>query len=146
MTIRRTSAVLVAAGSIALCACAAQPRTQRANTAIDPDRYAVACEGAFDQAPRLQSGKVPVYPVSMLNPELIEDRKIRRLPMQWPVESTFTVTPAGLATDVRSTPTVPASFGQHMTIAVRSWRFAPAQAAGTAVPARCRAGFTFLLG
>lgn len=132
--------------STALAACVSQPRTYRANAPIDPVRYGVECDGDFDEAPRLVSGKVPVYPVSMLNPELVEDRKIRHLPMEWPVIAEFTVLPDGSTADIRSTRTTPASFGQHMTIAVRSWRFSPAKTSGVATPARCSAGFNFILG
>lgn len=125
--------------------CVSQPVSFRANTTIDPSRYPVECEGDFDEAPQLASGKVPVYPVSMLDPTVVEDRKTRHLPMEWLVESTFTVSPDGSTQEVASTATTPASFGQHMTIAVRTWRFVPAKASGAAVPAQCTAAFKFTL-
>jgi len=142
----RTNATHVAVLAIALAGCASRPDTFRANTTIDPARYAVTCEGEYEAPPRLASGKAPVYPVGMLNPALIEDRKVRHLPMRWPVNATFTVDAGGHTTDIESTPTTPAAFGQHMTLAVRSWRFTPAQAGDEAVPAKCTAGFTFVLG
>ncbi|WP_457096194.1 hypothetical protein [Lysobacter sp. P5_B9] len=132
--------------SVSMAGCVSQPTTFRANTSIDPARYRVACEGEYQEPPQLASGKAPVYPISMLNPALIEDRKVRHLPMAWPVNATFTVDAGGHTTDIESTPTTPATFGQHMTLAVRSWRFTPAQAGDEAVPARCTAGFTFVLG
>jgi hypothetical protein len=132
--------------SLAVAGCMSQPTNFRANTSIDPVRYGVACEGEYEQPPQLASGKVPIYPISMLNPALIEDRKVRHLPMEWPVTSTFTVGADGSTAAIQSTVTTPVSFGQHMTVAVRSWRFTPARAAGQAVPAKCTAGFRFILG
>jgi hypothetical protein len=132
--------------SLAMVGCVSQPATFRANTSIDPARYRVACEGEYEQPPQLASGKAPLYPISMLNPALIEDRKVRHLPMQWPVTATFTVDAGGATADIESTPTMPTAFGQHMTVAVRSWRFTPARSGDQAVPARCTAGFTFVLG
>ncbi|GAB3372470.1 hypothetical protein GCM10027431_22760 [Lysobacter rhizosphaerae] len=132
--------------SVSMAGCVSQPTTFRANTSINPARYRVVCEGEYEEPPQLASGKAPVYPISMLNPALIEDRKVRHLPMEWPVTSTFTVGADGSTDAIQSTVTTPVSFGEHMTLAVRSWRFTPARAGDEAVPAKCKAGFTFTLG
>ncbi len=73
----------------------------------------------------------------MLDPDAIEDRQIRHLPMEWWVSTAFTAGTDGRAADVRATPTSPQSFSNHMVVAVKSWRFAPATREGNAVASRC---------
>lgn len=129
---------------VMLVACA-RPDHYRPNQPLDADRFSVACEGDFDQGPTLAAGKSPVYPIRMLNPDVIEDRKIRHLPMEWWVTTSFTVGVDGRTSDVRSTATSPQSFSDHMTIAVRSWRFVPASKSGAAIPSLCSSRFGFSL-
>lgn len=134
----------VALAALLVAACA-HPDHYRPNRPLDAERFSVSCEGDFEQGPTLAAGKSPVYPVRMLNPDVIEDRKIRHLPMEWWVTTSFTVGADGATSEVRSTPTSPQSFGDHMTIAVRSWRFEPASKQGVAVSSRCSSRFGFSL-
>lgn len=129
-----------------LAGCASPGSDYRPNRSLNDGRqFDVSCEGSFDEAPRLESGKTPVFPVSMLNPYVIEDRKVRRLPMEWPVHTTFDVDAHGRTANVQSSPTAPPSFSAHMTVAVRAWRFTPAMSGGAAVPSHCEVDFTYQL-
>lgn len=103
-----------------------------------PAGHDVTCEGDFDTAPRLLSGKAPVFPASTLsNLEFIEDRKIRRLPLDWTVNSRFDVLDGGTTANVRSNRTEPAFFATHTNAAISAWRFQPATRGGVPVPAAC---------
>lgn len=129
-----------------LAGCATQPdNTYHMRHTLDPERLGIECEGDFDQAPRLRSGKAPVFPVTMLNPTLVEDRKTRHLPMRWDIESTFVVDASGTPRQVTSTQTDPPSFGRHATIAISQWRFTPATREAAPVDARCAFAFHFAL-
>lgn len=137
----------LAAGLALLAGCTfGENRYLRPNESIVDDGVAPECSGDFDTAPVLVAAKAPVYPIRMLNPTLIEDRKTRRLPMAWQVDSSFEVGPDGVPVKVRSTTTDPASFGQHTSIAIRAWRFTPATRDGTPVAAACTFTMTFELG
>ena len=118
----------------------------RPNESIVDDGVTPECTGDFDRAPVLVAAKAPVFPVSMLNPTLIEDRKTRRLPMSWQVDARFDVGTDGVPLDVRASATDPASFGHHTAIAIRAWRFAPATRDGVPVTASCAFAMTFDLG
>ncbi len=144
---KETTLVLALALALAgVAGCTSSVNEYRPNRPLNDGRqFDVGCDGAFDQAPQLQSGKTPVFPISMLNPDVIEDRKIRRLPMEWEVRSKFDVDESGRTGNVVSSPTTPPSFSAHMTAAVRAWRFTPAMSGGAAVPSRCEASFTYLL-
>lgn len=131
--------------SSALLAACAHPDHYRPNQPLDAERFSVSCEGDFEQEPTLATGKSPVFPVRMLNPDVIEDRKIRHLPMEWWVTTNFAVSAEGRTSEIHSTPTSPQSFSDHMTIAVQSWRFVPAKKDGVAVPSRCSSRFGFSL-
>lgn len=135
---------LIVLATLATAGCVKpEGHTYRPNRDLDNSRFTLQCDGDFDQAPELLTGKSPVFPARMLNPDVIEDRKIRHLPMEWPAETTFEVTTDGRTLDVRSSPTEPPSFASHMTIAVREWRFSPATQQGTAVASRCSTVFRF---
>ena len=118
----------------------------RPDESIVDDGVAPECSGDYDTAPVLVAARAPVFPVSMLNPTLVEDRKTRHLPMSWQVDSRFEVGPDGVPAEVRSSATDPASFGHHTTIAIRAWRFAPATRAGVPVAASCTFAMSFDLG
>lgn len=77
-----TTWIAVVTLALGLTACTTAPNSYRANSSLDPADYTVECAGDFDQPPRLLAGKVPVFPANMLNPTLIDDRKVRRLPMK----------------------------------------------------------------
>jgi TonB family protein len=138
--------IVSGAALVLLAGCAASGHSYRPNRDLDTERFDVACTGDFDQAPRLVAGKSPVFPIRMLNPDVVEDRKIRHLPMEWPVTTSFGVDAEGRTTDVRSTASDPPSFGNHMTVAVKQWRFQPATRDGAAMPSRCSVLFRFTLG
>jgi hypothetical protein len=110
-----------------------------------PAGYAIDCEGTFDTAPRLVSGKSPVFPASVYNPDFIEDRKIRHLPLHWQVDTRFEVLPDGRTARIRSGATQPAFFATHTNAAIQAWRFSPALRDGTAVAASCTHVLTFRL-
>lgn len=134
---------LLAAG---LAGCATPENVYRPNRTLAADRgFDIACDGDYDKAPKLASGKSPVFPIRMLSPDVVEDRKVRRLPMEWPVTTQFDVDAEGRTANVRSTATSPQSFSDHMTVAVRGWRFDAAQAAGNAVTSQCKVTFTYRL-
>ncbi|KAB8181314.1 energy transducer TonB [Marilutibacter maris] len=118
----------------------------RPNESIVDDGVTPECVGDYDRAPVLVAAKAPVFPVSMLNPTLIEDRKTRHLPMSWQVDARFDVGTDGVPLNVRASATDPASFGHHTAIAIRAWRFKPALRAGVAVTAACTFTMTFELG
>lgn len=123
-----------------LAACAPSENTYRPNRPMNAGRqFDVACEAG--QSPRMVSGKSPVFPVGMLNPYVIDDRRTRHLPMKWEVTTTFDIDAAGKTRNVVSTPTTPQSFSDHMTIAVRAWRFTPGEDAAH----RCEVVFTYFL-
>jgi len=117
----------------------------RPNQTLDARRFNITCEGEFEQEPALSAGRTPVFPVGMLNPTLIEDRKTRHLPMTWPVTTTFTVGADGRTSEIKASPTTPASFGNHMVVAVQSWRCVPASRGGVAMPSRCSSDFVYRL-
>ncbi|MCF7223551.1 energy transducer TonB [Marilutibacter chinensis] len=118
----------------------------RPGESIVDDGVVPACTGDYDTAPALVAAKAPVFPVSMLNPTLIEDRKTRRLPMSWQVDSSFDVGADGVPANIRTSATDPTSFGHHTTIAIRAWRFAPATRGGLPVTAACTFSMSFDLG
>jgi hypothetical protein len=136
--------ISLAVAAILAVACAS-PNHVRPNRELDSEDFDLRCEGDFDQAPVLLAGKSPVFPIGMLNPDVIEDRKIRHLPMEWSVTTTFTVGADGRAAEVRATPTSPPSFSNHMVVAIKSWRFAPATRDGNAVASRCKTLFGYHL-
>lgn len=139
-----TRLLLIACVLAGMAACA-QPGHYRPNHPLDAERFGLRCDGDFDQAPGLLAGKSPVFPVGMLNPEVIEDRKIRHLPLEWWVDTTFSVDADGRASDVHATPTSPQTFSDHMVVAVKSWRFTPASKDGVAVASRCSTRFGYTL-
>lgn len=132
-------------GAIVLATLAGCPSTgaYRPNQQLDSNRFNLSCEGDFDQPPVLSSGKTPVFPIGMLNPDVIEDRKIRHLPMKWPVTSAFIVGVDGRTSGIQATATSPPSFSNHMVVAVRTWRFMPAARNGTPVESRCKSNFVY---
>lgn len=142
MRIRQALAAAVLAVPLVGCPGTGAYRPDRA---LDGDRFDVSCEGDFDSAPRLAAGRTPVFPIRMLNPETIADRKIRHLPMEWAVTTTFNVGVDGKTSAIASTPTSPQSFSDHMAVAVRSWRFVPASRDEVPVASRCTSLFTYRL-
>jgi hypothetical protein len=140
----RNEWVAIAGLAILVAACA-DPGHMRANRPLGTEDIDLQCEGDFDSAPVLVSGKSPVFPVGMLNPHVIEDRKIRHLPMEWSVTTTFVIEADGRTADVRTTPTSPQSFSEHMAIAVKSWRFTPATRDGGPVAVHCSNLFGYSL-
>ena len=109
-----------------------------------PEGFEIACEGDFDTAPKLMAGKAPVFPASTLaNPDFVEDRKIRRLPLSWRVTTRFDVLAEGTTAHVRSDATEPKFFATHTNAAIAAWRFAPARRADVAVDAQCVNVFNF---
>lgn len=142
MRMKEQLAAVVLALSLAGCPGTGAYRPDRA---LDQDRFDLACEGDFDQAPVLAAGKTPVFPIRMLNPETIADRKIRHLPMEWAVTTTFNVGIDGKTSAIASTPTSPQSFSDHMVVAVQSWRFVPASRNGLPIASRCSSRFVYRL-
>jgi hypothetical protein len=124
--------------------CGAHSGDMRPDAAL-PAAYDVDCSGDFDRAPSLRSGKTPVFPVSMLNPNYIDERRIMRLPLSWEVATRFTVTVDGKATEVRSDATDPPFLATHTNAAIAAWRFEPARKHGVVVPARCEHRMVFKL-
>lgn len=117
--------------------CAADPARVRADTALPPG-HGVSCEGDFDVPPRFVSGKSPLFPASTLqNPDFIEDRKIRHLPLHWQVTTRFDVRADGSTSNVRSTRTDPPFFATHTNAAIARWRFEPATRDGAPASAAC---------
>jgi len=112
---------------------------------LDGERLGIERVGDFDQDPQLQFGKAPVFPITMLNPTLIDDRKTRHLPMHWDIESKFLVDVSGTRRQITSTETDPPSFGRHASIAKSQWRFKPASRDGGPVDASCTFAFSFAL-
>jgi hypothetical protein len=141
--VNKPTAIACAVAMLALAGC---PRTGalRPNRALAADVQGV-CEGDFDQAPRLSSGKSPYFPISMLSASVVEDRKTRHLPLTWSVTTTFTVAADGRTAAIRATPTQPQSFSDHVVVAVRSWRFQPARKDGVALASQCTNEFGFVL-
>lgn len=140
----RSGWVAVAVLAILVAACAS-PGHLRPNRSLGVEDLDLECEGNFDAAPVLVSGKTPVFPIGMLNPDVIENRKIRHLPMEWSVTTTFLIGADGRTGDVRTTPTSPPSFSEHTTIAVKSWRFTPATKDGGPVAVHCSNRFGYSL-
>lgn len=139
---RRASAWLAAA-ALAGCASAATGDRVRPDTDL-PAGHEVACDGGFDAAPRLVSGKWPVFPASTLaNPDFVDDRKIRHLPLHWEVTARFDVLEDGATANVRSNRTDPAFFATHTNAAIARWRFRPATRGGEPLPAACTYVLTF---
>jgi uncharacterized lipoprotein YmbA len=140
-------AKLTIVAALLLSGCASDANTYRPNRPLNDHRqFAVACDSAHDQAPKMVYGKSPVFPVGMLNPYVIDERKTRHLPMEWEVTTTFDVAADGRTRNVHSTATDPQSFSDHMTVAVRAWRFTPAMAGDVAVESRCEVNFRYALG
>ncbi|HEY1140925.1 MAG TPA: energy transducer TonB [Lysobacter sp.] len=133
------------AGLAILVAACTSPGHMRANRPLDTKDLDVQCQGDFDSAPVLVSGRSPVFPIGMLNPDVVENRKIRHLPMEWSVTTTFVVEADGRTADVRATPTSPQSFSDHTAIAVKSWRFTPATKGGGPVAVHCSNLFGYSL-
>jgi hypothetical protein len=129
---------------LAGCATPADNTYHMRNT-LDGERLGIECQGDFDQEPKLYSGKAPVFPITMLNPTFIDDRKTRHLPMRWDIESSFVVDVSGKPAQVTSTETDPPSFGRHATVAISQWRFTPATRESSPVEARCAFAFHFAL-
>lgn len=133
---KKVCAVVLAVATMALAGCP-KSGAYRPNHSLDRDRYEVSCEGDFDQPPVLSSGKAPYFPVSMLSPGMVDDRRMRHLPLKWTVTTTFMVGVDGKTSAIQATPTQPQSFSDHVAIAVRSWRFVPASKDGVAVASQC---------
>lgn len=110
-----------------------------------PAAYGVDCSGDHDSAPRLLSGKAPVFPASMLSPTYVDERRIKRLPLSWEVVTRFTVTASGTTAQVRSDATDPAFLATHSNAAISAWRFEPARKGGEAVAAQCEHRLMFKL-
>lgn len=143
MRVRKTIVLaLCAAGMVA--GCGTHSGDMRPDATL-PAAYGVECSGDFDHPPRLVSGKTPVFPISMLNPNYIDERRIMRLPLSWEVVTRFTVDADGVATEVRSDATDPAFLATHTNAAILAWRFEPAGLDGVAVPARCEHRMVFKL-
>lgn len=130
--------------TLAIAGCSAATGSLRPDTYL-PGGYAIDCQGEFDTPPRLLSGKSPIFPASVYNPEFIDDRKIRHLPLQWRVDTQFDVLADGNTKNIRSSATQPAFFATHTNAAIQAWRFAPATRAGEAVPAKCTQVLNFHL-
>ena len=141
---KKTCAVAFAVSTLVLAGCP-QNEALRPNRTLDSNRYEVSCEGDFDQPPALSNGKAPYFPISMLSPGVVEDRKMRHLPLQWKVTTKFTVGADGKTSAIQATPTQPQSFSDHVVIAVRSWRFVPASKGGVPVASQCANEFGYAL-
>lgn len=111
-----------------------------------PAEYGVECDAKdYDRAPRLRSGRTPVFPASMLSPSYIDERRIRHLPLSWDVVTRFIVAADGTTAQVHSDATDPAFLATHSNAAISAWRFEPARRNGEAVAARCEHRMVFKL-
>ena len=113
--------------------CAAtRETTQRADRALAPGSVEGPPSAHWDTPARLLSGKSPAYPID----QFMTGRTGY-------AEVGFTVAADGTTRDIRVTEAEQASFGNHLAIAVRGWRFEPAMKDGQPLPSPMRYGLCF---
>ncbi len=104
----------------------------RHNTELGESPTWQVTSAKFDTPPRRLSGKAPVFPVTHLM-KGVEGKVI----------VAYTVGVDGRASDFEILEATDKKFADHVVIALREWRFEPAQKDGVDVAARVKTPFSF---
>jgi hypothetical protein len=114
-----------------------------AASARDGDSAPVfTCESAGAEQPLLRKLHAPTFPATVRRQSYKYRRPGHPSPT-WPVTTRFEIDADGRPRNISSTPTDPASFGQHANYAVSRWRFEPARDGAAVAATGCSYEFTF---
>lgn len=125
-------AALVPLAALLAGCTAPDPLRSRSNAPLEVQAYVGAPAAEYDSAPRLASGRAPVYPVGRaLDGE------------SGSAEISFVVGLDGVPADFEVLRADHPAFADHAVIAVRAWRFEPARKDGQPIAVRMRQVFRF---
>lgn len=100
------------------------------------------CESAGAEQPLLRKLHAPTFPATVRR-QAYKYRRPGHPSPTWPVTTRFEIDADGRPRNISSTPTDPASFGQHANYAVSRWRFEPARGGAPVAATGCSYEFTF---
>lgn len=101
-----------------------------------------SCASAGAAQPLLRKLHAPTFPATVRRQSYKYRRPGQPSPT-WPVTTRFEIDADGRPRNISSTPTDPASFGQHANYAVSRWRFEPAGDGAAVAATGCSYEFTF---
>jgi TonB family protein len=124
--------LIVLAALLYFQAANAAEQVTRPNSAIDPDKMAIADDPEWDTPPKLIKGKSPIFPISLLL-----SGGAGKVVIQ------YTIGTDGKTKDFVVVSTPNQKFADHAIIAIKKWLYQPAIKANEPIETTVKQSFTF---